>query len=104
MYFKDKTKDIVVIVTRTEWDEVPRFRHQVTRQLIRFYNVIYIVKRIDNTNEQVEMLNALGQKVWFQSVRNSSHTQLNVSNYEPGLYLLRFASEEGLFSRKIIIE
>ena len=33
---------VAVVVSRTKWDEPPRIRHQLTRQLRRFYNVIYV--------------------------------------------------------------
>lgn len=36
------TRQLVVVTTVTPWDEPPRIRHQVTRQLTRFYNVIYV--------------------------------------------------------------
>jgi glycosyltransferase involved in cell wall biosynthesis len=35
-------KPLAVITTMTRWDEPPRIRHQVTRQLTRFYNVLYV--------------------------------------------------------------
>ena len=40
--FSDNTKPLVVVTTVTQWDEPPRIRHQVTRQLTRFYNVLYV--------------------------------------------------------------
>lgn len=54
--------------------------------------------------EQLDLLNAQGQSVWYTSVDNASHIQLDISDFEPGLYLLRFASEQNQFSRKIIIK
>ncbi|WP_304511573.1 glycosyltransferase [Desulfobacula sp.] len=44
--FIEKNLPTVVIITRTKWDEMPRIRHQVTRQLVRFFNVIYIEKHV----------------------------------------------------------
>ncbi len=40
--FVDKNRQLAVVTTVTCWDELPRFRHQVTRQLTRFYNVLYV--------------------------------------------------------------
>jgi glycosyltransferase involved in cell wall biosynthesis len=40
--FVDKNRQLAVVTTITSWDELPRFRHQVTRQLARFYNVLYV--------------------------------------------------------------
>lgn len=58
--FADRDRQLVVVTTVTPWHEVPRIRHQVTRQLMRFYNVLFVelpfgssskrdcVKRIDD--------------------------------------------------------
>jgi glycosyltransferase involved in cell wall biosynthesis len=35
-------RPLAVVTTMTRWDEPPRIRHQVTRQLARFYNVLYV--------------------------------------------------------------
>lgn len=40
--FKDIAKKLVVVVSITDWNEPPRIRHQVTRQLLRKYNVLYV--------------------------------------------------------------
>ena len=40
--FKSPQGPIVVVITRTRWEEPPRIRHQLTRQLARFYNVLFI--------------------------------------------------------------
>ena len=40
--FDDKSRPLAVVTAATCWDEPPRFRHQVTRQLSRFYNVLYV--------------------------------------------------------------
>lgn len=44
--FIEKNLPIVIVITRTKWDEVPRIRHQITRQLVRFFNVIYVEKHV----------------------------------------------------------
>lgn len=44
--FIEKNLPTVVVITRTRWNEVPRIRHQITRQLIRFFNVIYVEKSV----------------------------------------------------------
>jgi hypothetical protein len=31
-----------VVVAATSWDEIPRMRHQVTRQLLRWFDVLYV--------------------------------------------------------------
>ena len=46
--FIDKNRRLAVVTTITSWDEPPRFRHQVTRQLIRFYNVLYVERTSAN--------------------------------------------------------
>lgn len=40
--FASRDKRLVVITTMTPWHEAPRIRHQVARQLARFYNVLYV--------------------------------------------------------------
>lgn len=40
--FADSSRGLVVVTTVTSWNEPPRIRHQVTRQLCRFYNVLYV--------------------------------------------------------------
>ncbi len=39
--FADR-RPLVVVTTITRWNETPRIRHQVTRQLMRFANVLYV--------------------------------------------------------------
>ncbi len=46
--FVDKNRQLAVVTTITCWDEPPRFRHQVTRQLTRFYNVLYVERSSAN--------------------------------------------------------
>jgi glycosyltransferase involved in cell wall biosynthesis len=36
------SRPLVVVTSMTRWDEAPRIRHQVTRQLARFFNVLYV--------------------------------------------------------------
>lgn len=40
--FADPSLPLAVVVARTKWDEPPRMRHQLTRQLMRKFNVIFI--------------------------------------------------------------
>ena len=55
--------------------------------------------------EQVDVLDAFGRVVWSRYERNMpASLELNVSNFEPGLYLIRFASEGAFFTKKVIIE
>jgi len=55
--YKDRTLPLMVVVTMSEWNEIPRFRHQVTRQLMRFFNVLYVVKRLNTKEESVQVIN-----------------------------------------------
>ncbi len=41
MHFATR-KPLAVVTTMTRWHEPPRIRHQVTRQLLRFFNVLYV--------------------------------------------------------------
>lgn len=55
--------------------------------------------------QQVQIADALGKIVWSQPIGNAQQNlQLRVADYKPGLYLVRFVTEEGFFSKKIIVE
>jgi hypothetical protein len=54
--FKNYKLPLAVVVTYTDWHEPPRIRHQVTNQLTRFYNVIYVVKQLENKKDSVEKI------------------------------------------------
>lgn len=77
-------------------------------QLVKIFpnpakETLYInMERIDA--DQAELINAMGQRVWSESLKNTSQIQLNVSSYEPGVYFFRVVSVEGQFSKKVIIE
>jgi hypothetical protein len=40
--FSDPALPLAVVVAQTRWDEPPRMRHQVTRQLMRRFNVLFV--------------------------------------------------------------
>ncbi len=40
--FKDKSRKLIVVTSTTKWEEIPRVRHQVTQQLTKYYNVVYL--------------------------------------------------------------
>jgi len=40
--YEDTDLPLVVVVAATRWDEPPRMRHQITRQLLRWYNVLFV--------------------------------------------------------------
>lgn len=40
--FADPSLPLTVMVTGTRWDEPPRMRHQVARQLMRWFNVLFV--------------------------------------------------------------
>lgn len=55
--------------------------------------------------DQVDITDAYGRVIWSFYSRNMPATlSLNISDYKPGLYLVRFASEGSFFTKKIIIE
>lgn len=49
--FSNLELPVAVVVTKTSWDEPPRFRHQVTRQMTRFYNVVFVEKIYNNKSD-----------------------------------------------------
>ena len=40
--FADPNLPLAIVVAATKWDEPPRMRHDVTRQLMRFFNVVFV--------------------------------------------------------------
>ena len=40
--FSDSSLPLAVVVAATKWDEPPRMRHHVTRQLMRWFNVLFV--------------------------------------------------------------
>ena len=47
--------------------------------------------------------NQTGQIVATEKA-NDKHSQLNLSQYNPGIYLLRIETEKGVVSKRIIVE
>jgi len=54
--FSDPSLPLVVVVTKTNWNEPPRMRHQVTRQLLRFFNVLYVQKNHNNKSDTLKKI------------------------------------------------
>lgn len=52
-------RSLAVVSSVTPWNEPPRIRHQITRQLTRFYNVLYIQLPFgsDSQEDQFEQIN-----------------------------------------------
>lgn len=42
MVFADPSRPLCVVVASTRWREPPRIRHQITRQLVRWGNVVFV--------------------------------------------------------------
>lgn len=74
--FKNHDLPLVAVITVTSWHEPPRIRHQVTRQLTRFYNVLYIQKKLNNREDYWENIN--GRLIFY----NPGCAQ----NFSPQLY------------------
>jgi glycosyltransferase involved in cell wall biosynthesis len=58
--FSDTAKDLVIVTTVTPWKEVPRIRHQLTKQLVKYCNVIYVelpfVEKISKESETIDKI------------------------------------------------
>lgn len=50
--FTDESRDLCVVVTVTNWNEPPRIRHEVSFQLSRKYNVLYLQLHQNNQIER----------------------------------------------------
>ena len=57
----------------------------------------------DLNGENIEMYDALGQKVLFEEMDFHNH-QLDLSRFESGVYVLKIQTDKGLASKRVIIE
>lgn len=64
-------------------------------------NLIHINLR-NLRSEELELFNAQGQLVRFEPIR-SDYVQLSTTNLEPGIYLVRIRAEEGIFTKRVLI-
>lgn len=57
--FSNPAKNLAVVATVTPWHEPPRIRHQATRQLSRFYNVLYVELPLESDRkfDELETIN-----------------------------------------------
>jgi len=51
---------------------------------------------------KVKMINEVGQIV-FENNINSNTFNINTSNFEKGMYVLRIENEKGIITKKVII-
>jgi len=56
-----------------------------------------------NILQEVSLYTLTGQQVYFNGGVNADHTEINVSNFKNGLYLLAVKTEDGVVSKKIEI-
>ena len=55
-------------------------------------------------NATISMINTLGEKLIEKKINNSeANTQLNVSNYQAGIYYIKLQTEKGSFVKKVLI-
>ncbi len=57
-------------------------------------------RKIDN----IELYNVSGQLVLSKTILSKSKAELNVSGLTNGQYVLRVKTDNGVFSKKIIVE
>ena len=50
--FSNENRDLCVIVTVTNWNEPPRIRHEISHQMSRKYNVLYLQLHQNNQTER----------------------------------------------------
>ena len=51
----------------------------------------------------LEIFNVAGQKVKTVSVENSTHYQLNLSGYQPGIYVIKYFSKSKVYHGQIVL-
>jgi glycosyltransferase involved in cell wall biosynthesis len=73
-------KPLAVVVTMTAWHEPPRIRHQVTRQLTRYYNVLYVELAFDSSGKR-EMLERIGNDLLIYRPQRLSGLMLRLRHH-----------------------
>jgi len=65
-------------------------------------NGIFNISAASNEKQEIEVQNVLGQVVYNQAL-NNGNTQIDLSNYDKGVYTISVTNENGLSSSKKII-
>jgi hypothetical protein len=65
-------------------------------------SVLHIQTQNINSNGTIEVYNLLGKKVLSQQLNSSETSQINVSNWDDGLYLIKISSENGEDTKRFI--
>lgn len=85
--YKDPKRDLVVITSVTSWEEPPRIRHQVTNQLTRFFNVLYIELPFPSQNTE-ELITQISENLIVLKCKRPSRLFLAVWNRLPLVHRL----------------
>jgi len=65
-------------------------------------NGIFNISAVSNEKQEIEVQNVLGQVVYNQAL-NNGNTQIDLSNYDKGVYTILLTNKNGLSSSKKII-
>ncbi|MBK7871115.1 MAG: T9SS type A sorting domain-containing protein [Saprospiraceae bacterium] len=98
----DPDGDTILLIN----DILARSNRTLAERSIEIYpnpasNLIHINLR-NLRSEELELFNAQGQLVRFEPIR-SDYVQLSTTNLEPGIYLVRIRAEEGIFTKRVLI-
>lgn len=63
-----------------------------------------VVLESDAAINQVTVVNALGQVVASSNGNGAAHLTLNLTNYTPGIYVVRIRTDHGLAARQLIVK
>jgi hypothetical protein len=71
--FRDPEKDLVIVTTITPWKEVPRIRHQVTKQLVKYCNVIYVeLPFLEKNNDDSDLVEKISDNLFVVRIQKQS--------------------------------
>lgn len=85
-----------VIVTRTRWEEPPRIRHEVARQMARFFRVLFIETPISGEKKHDTRVDPVAPNIIRCSISNRNVLPVKIQHYLPFVH--------GLVEKKTAVE
>ena len=64
----------------------------------------YLNVQLKGILQSLEIYDIAGQLLFFQQLEDVNQTQINTSNFETGMYIMRVFSSEGINSKNFIVE
>ena len=78
----DGDMDTAVIITVTDWNEAPRIRHQIARQLARFYQVLFVETPTSwSSNSSTQAVENVAPNIWRYRLQPAIKPLRRLKNY-----------------------